>query len=288
MLQENGDEARLDAILGQLVQTAPRIEALLARHFPAGGGNLYPDAAGNACVTESGGGASARPASVYARCVSKLGKLVEAFAAAAIDEAAAACIRLAKERTVFACALDFARHPLDPMQRQLFVARMIPSTAPLHRQDDATASCIWLRLWTLHAWVLELRLALALSGGAARLDQALLQSLDSALSRLLQPDAHWLSVDLGMASAAEMVARAPVEALPVGNLAWPNRLGALLPEEGFDARSLGRAGIGLSEEEGHIWLRFGGRFAEVPYLVEARTRLRRAAQTGATRQCSML
>lgn len=281
MLQENGDEARLDAIFRQLVQTAPRVEALLARHFPAYGGDLYPDASGNVCVTEGGGGASARPASVYARCVVKLGKLVDIFSAAAIDQAAAACIRLAKERTVFACALDFARHPLDPMQRQLFVARMMPSTAPLHRQDDATASCIWLRLWTLHAWVLELRLTFALTGGAARSDQALLQSLDSGLSRLLQPDAHWLSVDLGMASAAEMVARAPLDALPVGNLAWPNRLGALVPEEGFDTCSLGRSGIALSEEAGHIWLRYGKRFAEVPNLVEARTRLRREARADA-------
>jgi hypothetical protein len=288
MLQENGDDAWLDAVLGQLVQTAPRVEALLARHFPGSGGALYPDAAGNVCVTENAGSASARPASVYARCVAKLGKLVEAFCAAAIDQAAAACIRLAKERTVFACALDLARHPLNPMQRQLFIARMMPSTAPLHRQDDATASCIWLRLWTLHAWVLELRLALALTGGAARPDQTLLQSLDGHLSRLLQPDAYWLCIELCTARAAAMVARAPMDVLPVGHLAWPNRLGALLPEGVFDTSSLGRAGIGLSEEDGHIWLRFGNRFAEVPNLVEARTRLWRDTQMEATRLCSML
>jgi hypothetical protein len=281
MLQENGDEAWLDAILGQLVQTAPRVEALLARHFPGSGGTLYPDAAGNVCVTENVGGASARPASVYARCVTKLGKLVEAFSAAAIDQAAAACIRLAKERTVFACALDLARHPLNPMQRQLFIARMMPSMAPLHRQDDATASCIWLRLWTLHAWVLELRLALALTGGAGRSDQALLQTLDSDLARLLQPEAHWLSVDLCMASATEMVARAPLDVLPVGNLAWPNRLGALLPETGWDARSLGRCGIERRHGEGMSWFRFSRRFAETPNLHEASTRLPHGMRAGA-------
>ncbi len=273
MLQENGDNARLDTVFQQLAETAPRVEALLARHFPARGGCLFPDAAGNVCVAE-GGGALERPASVYARCVAKLGSLVTEFAVAAMDQAAFACIRLAKERTVFACAFDLARHPLDPMQRQLFVARMMPASAPLHRHDDATASSIWLRLWTLHAWVLELRLAIAVCGEAAPTEYSLLESLDLDLSCLLQPDAHWLSVDLCTVSHAEMVARAPLEVLPVGNLAWPNRLGALLQETGFDTRVLRRRGIGLSQEDGLFMLRFGRRFAEVPILDQAPPRMR--------------
>jgi hypothetical protein len=240
------------------------VEALLARYFPATGGCLYPDAGGNVCVAEGSGLVSDRPALVYARCVSKLGPLVAAFSAGAMEQAATACIRLAKERTVFACALDFARHPLNPMQRQLFVARMMPQPSPLFRQDDATASCIWLRLWTLHAWVLELRLAIALWGGAGLSEQAMLAGLDRDFSGLLRPGAQWLAVDLEPVAPAEMVARAPGEALAVGNLVWPNRLGAMVPEGDLCARSLRRAGAAIRREDGRTWLSFGGRCAEMP------------------------
>jgi hypothetical protein len=283
MLQGNGDDARLDLVLDRLVRTATRVEALLARHFPARGGCPFPDAAGNVCVAERGGGALDRPAPIYARCVAKLGTLVAAFSAAAMDQAALACIRLTKERTVFACALDVARHPLDPMQRQLFVARMMPATAPLHRQDDATASCIWLRLWTLHAWVLELRLAMALFGGSAAADHTLLKGLDRDLSRLLQPGSPWFAVELSAPGSAQMVARAPMDCLPVGNLAWPNRCGALLPEAAFDATVLHRRGIGISGADGRTWLRFGSRFAEAPFMAMAHPRLRGDTWLGAER-----
>ena len=281
MLQENGDDARLDRVCDRLVHSASRVEALLARHFPASGGCLFPDAAGNVCVAEGSDAAMDRPAPIYARCLARLGTLVAAFSAAAMDQAALACIRLTKERTVFACALDVARHPLDPMQRQRFVARMMPATAPLHRQDDATASCIWLRLWTLHVWVLELRLVMALSGGGAAGDHALLEGLDRDLSRLLRPDAAWFSVALGAAAAAQMVARAPMDALPVGTLAWPNRCGALLPEAAFEASVLRRRGFGISEADGKTWLRFGSRFAETSITAAADPRLRGGARLGA-------
>ncbi len=281
MLQENGGDARLDEVFWRIAQTAPSLQALLARHFPAAGGCLYPDAAGNVCVAAGGGAASDRPASIYARCVAKLGPLVAAFSAAAVDQAAVACIRIARERNVFACALDLARHPLDPMQRQLFMARMMPEPARRHRQDDATASCIWLRLWTLHAWVLELRLVIALSGGAATRDQADLEALDRGLSALLRPDAHWLSVDLGTAAPAEMVARAPLEVLAVGRLAWPNRLGAMLPDDEMCPGSLRRRGIGSGEVDGKAWLTFRGRFAELPSSKPGHARPRRGVRLNA-------
>jgi hypothetical protein len=261
-----GEEAvvSLSEACRAFAESAPRVEVLLARYFPAAGGNLYPDAAGNVCVAESPGRASDRPASVYARSVSKLTPLVAAFSAAAMEQAATACIRVAKERTVFACALDFARHPWDPMQRQLFVARMMPQPTPLFRQDDATASCIWLRLWTLHAWVLELRLAIALAGVAPVSDHALLTALDRQLSCLLRPNAQWLTVDLEPVTSAEMVARAPGDALAVGNLVAPARLGALVPACDLAQPRLHRAGVGLRQQDGRASLRFGTRCVEMP------------------------
>ncbi len=283
MTDSDGHYARLNAILRQVENTAPRLQSLLARHFPASGGRLYPDAAGNVCAAEGGGTAADRPASVYARCVSKLGPLVAAFAAAAMDEAAIACIRLAKERTVFACALDLARHPLNPMQRQLFVARMMPSPMPLHRQHDATASCIWLRLWTLHAWVLELRLVFALSGSGSRADHAMLTALDRDLAMLLRPDSHWLSVALGGSSDAEMVARAPLDVLAVGNLLWPSLLGALLPEDELCPRVLSSRGIGICQEDGRARVTFGSRFADMPFREQAQARVRAEPWPRATR-----
>jgi hypothetical protein len=257
----NDGASSLTEMVQHVARTAPRVEALLARHFPAGGGYLYPDASGNVCVAAGSGLAADRPASIYARCVAKLGPLVAAFSASSMNQAAIACIRLAKERTVFACALDCVRHPLDPMQRQLFVARMMPAPEVLFRQDDATASCIWLRLWTLHAWLLELRLVIALSGDARRAEPSMLAALDRDYTQLLRPDAHWLSVDLGDAAAAEMVARAPAEALPVGTLVWPNRLGALLSDFDVSAR-----GVGVRQEDGRTWVSFHGRFAEMPHI----------------------
>jgi hypothetical protein len=267
MEQETGRYPGLDATCRMIARTAPRVEVLLARFFPSAGGCLYPDAAGDVCVAESSGRAADRPASIYAGCVAKLGGLVTAFSAAALDQAALACIRLAKERTVFACALDFARNPRDPMQRQLFVARMMPAPVSLHRQDDATASSIWLRLWTLHAWILELQLVMALSGPPNRSDQALLLALDQHFADLLRADAAWLTVDLGRAAPAEMVARAPADALGVGNLAWPNALGAMLPEGDACQRSLRQAGLRVSEEDGRSWVRFGARYADMPCVV---------------------
>ena len=281
MGQDRQTQTSLSATFRQVALTAPRVEALLARYFPASGGCLYPDAAGNVCVAHGNGLASDRPASVYARCVSKLGPLVAAFSAAAIDQAASACIRLAKERTVFACVLDFARHPLDPMQRQLFVARMMPQPAPLFRQDDATASCIWLRLWTLHAWLLELRLTMGLSGGVSLSEQAMLAALDRDLAGLLRPDAQWLSVDLGAAVPAEMVARAPGEALAVGTLLWPNLLGAMLPAGEPCQHRLRQAGLGVRHEDGRTWLRFGMRCVQLPACTDGDFAALRGMQLGA-------
>jgi hypothetical protein len=281
MGQDRQTQTSLGETLRQVALTAPRVEALLARYFPASGGCLYPDAAGNVCVAPGSGLAADRPASVYARCVAKLGPLVAAFSAAAMDQAASACIRLAKERTVFACALDFARHPLDPMQRQLFVARMMPQPVPLFRQDDATASCIWLRLWTLHAWLLELRLAIALSGGASLAEQAMLAGLDRDFAGLLRPDAQWLSVDLGAAAPAEMVARAPVEVLAVGTLLWPTLLGAMLPEGEPCRHRLRRAGMGIRHEDGRTWLSFGTRCAHMPSGKDSRLARLREMHLGA-------
>jgi hypothetical protein len=112
-------------------------------------------------------------------------------------------------------------------------------------------------------------------------DQACLEALDRALSALVRPDARWLSVDLGMAASAEMVARAPVEVLAVGHLAWPNRLGALLPDEDFGAAALRRRGVGLSREDGHIWLIFRGRAAEVPHAPKSLPPSRRETRLNA-------
>jgi hypothetical protein len=78
-----------------------------------------------------------------------------------------------------------------------------------------------------------------------------------------------------------MVARAPLEALPVGNLVWPSRLGALLPDTAFDAGRLRRHGIVISQEDGRTILRFGHRFAEAPRLDAAPQRMRHAWQASA-------
>jgi hypothetical protein len=220
-----------------LEQTASIVQALLALKFPASGGHPYPDACGNVCVAERHGSDRQTAALAYAASVTRLAKLVGTLRNAALMEANRA---------------------------QTFLARMMPGEPAPHRQDDATASCIWLLLWNLHAWVLELRLTLVL---ADEPEPGVLRDLDARLEKLLEAGDLWLEIEMCGAARQLCVACAPAESVPVKALAWPNLLGARLASGNAAVRAAQARGIRVSLDEEGAWLRLGNRFAEIPINV---------------------
>jgi hypothetical protein len=247
-------------------QTAPAVQRLLTRHFPGCGARLCPDDAGHVRVAEERTRSPDMAASEYAHVAGRLHGLAGSFTQALLGQAHVAGILLAKERPVLSCALDLARHPLDRRLRKVLAARIMPAPRDVHRHDDATASCIWIRLWTLHAWVLELILTIDLSGDAGPAETRMLRALDRHLGAMTAAHALWLSVAVsGGAAPAFVLARAPAEAMPVGNLAWPDRLGAA-PADEDDMAEIVRLShaTGISGEDGRFWLKLGPRYAELP------------------------
>jgi len=264
-LHASADAPLLDAC--RLVdQTSAAVQRLLARYFPNCGAGLCPDDLGHVRVVEERAKAPGLASSEYRRNAGRLHGLAAAFSQALLGQAHVAGIWLAKERPVLSCALDLARHPLDRQRQKMLAARIMPAPEAVHRHDDATASCIWIRLWTLHAWVLELILAIDLAGDAGAAETRMLHALDQRLGALTAAHALWLSVAVsGGAAPAFVLARAPDDAMAVGNLAWPDRLGAAQLDKNDVAEMARRThAIGISCEDGRFWLKLGPRYAELP------------------------
>ena len=236
-----------------LDHSAPAIEALLDAYFPAAGSHPVPDGAGHVRLAEPNG---ASPRLAYRTAVATLPMLLATLTLHAGLEAKEASVRPSRQRATLSLALALIRHPFDRTNHNLLLARMVPDAPAPHQHDDATAFAIGLRLWTLHAWCLELSLAIVLSGHKL---PAVLRETDRQLDEMLRPGALWLSTDLpGVPDQACCVARAPDECLPVGNLVFPNRLGArLLPSPRV-------AKTPHADDPDAAWLRWHGRFVEIP------------------------
>lgn len=265
-------KALLDAcrLIGR---TAPVVQALLARHFAGARTRPQPDEAGHVRVAQAAESADY----LYGSDVARLRDLVDELAGAL----AGAGAQLARERPVLHHALDVARHPLDRRRRQGFATRLLPRPGPVQACDESIATCIWLRLWSLHAWVLELRLALNLTGFGAPADHEVLDALDRRLTALVQPAALWLSASVqGEAGPTLVLARAPAEARQVGNLLWPDRFGARLPY-GIDWDGIAAFGGTLvGGAGGRQCLLLGRRQVEVPAQAR-RSSVMREAQPSA-------
>ena len=236
-----------------LERSAPAVESLLDSFFPAAGWHPVPDGAGHVCLAEPNG---ASPRLAFRGAVVTLPMLVASLHRSVGLGVKNASARLTRQRPALSLALAMIRRPFDRTRQDMLWARMIPEAPALHLHDDATAFAIGLRLWTLHAWCLELSLAIVLSGHKL---PAVLRETDRQLDEMLRPGALWLSTDLpGVPDQACCVARAPDECLPVGNLVFPNRLGArLLPSPRV-------AKTPHADDPDAAWLRWHGRFVEIP------------------------